>query len=328
MAITIQNFYKATITKNWTATTGDFNVSVKPVPTNGWLVVSPNNSTLREIVYYSATGTNAFGDFITISSIGDRGLGGTTAQAHTIGESVRMNITAQHWDDMNTTIASIIAAGAPNASETVKGLFEEATDAEVSAGTATGTTGAKLAVTPAKLATRLSSVLPTTIATMPAPAFPVYTVTVQQFSGNTNLQLGKVFIPASITANKITIRAVASGTTTTGTFQLALFSESGATQYFSVTTGTSADDTTMSTALPSVVIPAGYYYFALLPLGTVNQGLRYYSLNASAAEFSSIATEPNFAGTITVTANTMPATITPTAITPTATSTVLFRLDN
>src|SRR5690606_11602238 len=39
-----------------------------------------------------------------------------------------------------------------NASETTKGIVEEATDAEVAAGTATGSTGAKLAVTPEKLA--------------------------------------------------------------------------------------------------------------------------------------------------------------------------------
>jgi len=50
-------------------------------------------------------------------------------------------------------IDSVAIAGAPNASETVKGIVEEATDAEIAAGTATGTTGAKLFVTPAKLKT-------------------------------------------------------------------------------------------------------------------------------------------------------------------------------
>ena len=99
MSTILQNFYKATITKNWTATTGDFNVSVKPTTSSGWLVVSPNNTTLREIIKYTATGSNAFGDFVTVSNVGDRGLGGTTAQAHTIGETVRMNITAQHWEE-------------------------------------------------------------------------------------------------------------------------------------------------------------------------------------------------------------------------------------
>lgn len=49
------------------------------------------------------------------------------------------------------------AGGNVNASETAKGISEEATDAEVTAGTATGGTGAKLFVTPAKLATTLTS---------------------------------------------------------------------------------------------------------------------------------------------------------------------------
>lgn len=46
-----------------------------------------------------------------------------------------------------------------NASESARGIVEEATDAETTAGTATGSTGAKLFITPAKLATYLASVL-------------------------------------------------------------------------------------------------------------------------------------------------------------------------
>jgi hypothetical protein len=54
--------------------------------------------------------------------------------------------------------AFVEAGGNVSASETAKGIVEEATDAEVTAGTATGGTGAKLFVTPTKLATRLSSI--------------------------------------------------------------------------------------------------------------------------------------------------------------------------
>lgn len=54
----------------------------------------------------------------------------------------------------------IDTSGGANASETARGIVEEATDAEVTAGTATGATGAKLFVTPAKLATRLSASVP------------------------------------------------------------------------------------------------------------------------------------------------------------------------
>ena len=49
--------------------------------------------------------------------------------------------------------AYVDTLGNVNASETARGIVEEATDAEVTAGTATGGTGAKLFVTPAKLST-------------------------------------------------------------------------------------------------------------------------------------------------------------------------------
>ena len=48
----------------------------------------------------------------------------------------------------------IDTSGGANASETARGIVEEATDAEVTAGTATGGTGAKLFITPAKLVTQ------------------------------------------------------------------------------------------------------------------------------------------------------------------------------
>lgn len=67
-----------------------------------------------------------------------------------------------------TQAAALAGTGTPNgttgkyvtndtiASETVKGIVEEATDAEVAARTATGGTGAKLFITPAKLPTSTS----------------------------------------------------------------------------------------------------------------------------------------------------------------------------
>lgn len=53
--------------------------------------------------------------------------------------------------------AYVDAGGNPNASETQRGIVEEATDAEVTAGTATGGSGAKLFVTPTKLSTYLGT---------------------------------------------------------------------------------------------------------------------------------------------------------------------------
>ena len=50
-------------------------------------------------------------------------------------------------------VNAIAVAGSPNASTTVKGIVQDATTAQINAGTATGSTGATLAVTPDALAT-------------------------------------------------------------------------------------------------------------------------------------------------------------------------------
>lgn len=72
----------------------------------------------------------------------------------------------------------IDTSGGANASETVRGIVEEATQTETDAGTATGATGAKLAVTPAKLAaSRYSPIRSVTAgatisgATLPVPVY-------------------------------------------------------------------------------------------------------------------------------------------------------------
>jgi len=65
--------------------------------------------------------------------------------------------------------AYVDSGGQQNASETVRGLVEEGTDAEVTAGTATGATGAKLFLTPAKLLTYLATFFASSVrVSMPA----------------------------------------------------------------------------------------------------------------------------------------------------------------
>lgn len=148
MSFDLQNFYKSTLLLDWTIGTGNFYVTTKPTVSTGWLVISPNNTSIREIVKYTATGTDSNGDYVTVSV---RGVGGTTEQIHTIGEPIRMNITAEYWDAMNDDIAAIVASGVSNANTTTMGGVEIATDAEVVAGTNTGGTGASLVPTPGQL---------------------------------------------------------------------------------------------------------------------------------------------------------------------------------
>jgi len=123
MAIsTLQNFYKETVAVDCTTGATNIYVSTKPTPINGYLVISPGSESLREIIKYTGTGTDGTGDYVTVALAGDRGLGGTTDQAHIAGEAVRMNYTAEHQQEIDDTIDAVVAAGAPNASTTVKGI--------------------------------------------------------------------------------------------------------------------------------------------------------------------------------------------------------------
>lgn len=102
----LQDFYKKTITQTTGAGAGKIYVSAKPTPTNGYLVISPTNAVLREIVKYTGTGTDSGGDYVTIADVADRGLGGTSAQVHNAGESIRMNMTSKHWADLITELTA------------------------------------------------------------------------------------------------------------------------------------------------------------------------------------------------------------------------------
>lgn len=120
----LQNFYKESISVATGAGTGKIYVTTKPVPTNGILVISPGNESLREIIRYTGTGTDSNGDYVNVTNIAHRGMGGTVSQAHEVGEPVRMNYTAEHQAEIDNIINAIVAAGAPDSSTTVKGIVK------------------------------------------------------------------------------------------------------------------------------------------------------------------------------------------------------------
>jgi hypothetical protein len=117
-----ENFYRQTITRAVTLTTGvNIYVSAHPTPSEGYIAISPASTNLREIVYYTAKGTDGNGTYLTVTTA-NRGLGGTTAQTHAIGEPVRMNVSAETIQEISDAIDQIVAGGAQNASTTVKGI--------------------------------------------------------------------------------------------------------------------------------------------------------------------------------------------------------------
>lgn len=100
-----------------------------------------NGSANKEYLAGTLSGTTV-SSVVTVSRQGVETSG--AARAHRIGSSVIMSdfLTYKKYMD------EIALVSAPDASTTVKGVFEAATLAEVRAGTATGSTGAALATTP------------------------------------------------------------------------------------------------------------------------------------------------------------------------------------
>lgn len=237
--------------------------------------------------------------------------------------------------------AYIDNVGGANASETVRGVVEEATDAEVTAGTATGGTGAKLVVTPAKLATRLASlVAPTALTIIPRPiAYNVETNTTQiLFNDNTLGHIGLISIPTRITVNKFSVRTGATVPAVAGTMKIALYSEDGQTQYMPLTlTAMSVANTMYSTTVSAVSLAPGQYWLLCLANGTFSGRLNGWEtttentiISAPSVEFNKISSEPSLCGTYTCSASTLPTTVTIASITDTQTVNRIprFRLDN
>lgn len=223
--------------------------------------------------------------------------------------------------------AYVDAGGNVNASTTTKGIVEEATQAEVNAGTATGGTGARLFVNP--------SVLPAGLTIIPQPNFPpgdgsnppVNSTTI---SVNTTAYVTQVIVPFRIVVNKVSIYT---GTVTgADTLDLSMYSEDGQTQIFSVTTASVASTTLYTTSVSSVSVAPGIYYIMINGNGSPN--LQVYGWYANSSPFTAallnagVTSEPVLNGTLTITAGTPPTTFTPSSLTGSTTGCAAFRLDN
>lgn len=185
------------------------------------------------------------------------------------------------------------------------------------------------------ISTALSSVSPTCLTLIPQPNTGTdggANATTNTLNTNTKMYIGQVIIPFKITANKISFKV--NSFTGAGTVDLTMYSENGQTQIFSVTTANiSGGSVVCTTALPSVVINPGVYYIGVNSNDTLNINTLFWSVASSPFSTTEglpfdVASEPIMSGTLTITANTPPATITPTAITEAHSSIIIFRLDN
>lgn len=168
---------------------------------------------------------------------------------------------------------------------------------------------------------------------IPFPNFPLGQVANGNLTSVLNIVtattafVGQIVIPFSIVANKISFHCLAASVA--GTFKIALFSEDGQTQIFSVTTASITTSGIKTTTLSAVSIPAGVYYIVTVPVSTVNLDcLGFYTSEKMSTLNSGVSSEPILEGTLAVTAGTMPSTITPTAISTADNRVIVWRLDN
>ena len=89
------NFYTSTLSAGITASDTTIYLNALPTATEGYLVIEPDSSTQREIIYYTSKGAN----FVTLpSAAAGRGVGATTAQSHSSGVTAQMNVVAEHFE--------------------------------------------------------------------------------------------------------------------------------------------------------------------------------------------------------------------------------------
>lgn len=149
-------------------------------------------------------------------------------------------------------------------------------------------------------------------------------------SSNTVMRLGMVSVPTGITVSSISFNLY--NVAVAGSFKIGLYTENGQTLVLSTTTPSYSTSGFKTVTLSSpVAVAAGNYYVAILSQGSANIGALGYTTateNGMNNVNSSVSGEPVLEGTLTVTANTLPATFTPSSITSVSNATFVFRMDN
>ena len=223
-------------------------------------------------------------------------------------------------------------AGSPDADLVTKGIAEEATAAEIAAGTQVGGTGAELFVNP-KYLSDAGIKLPSSCLTLipRSPNLPDVNHTEPYVSTamavNTTGWVGQIIIPYQITINSISFSVAVTGA---GTYKIGLYSEDGNTLLIDHTTANLAVTGFKTEALTGapVTLPSGIYYLMIVPQGAANVAWHcWYTFDNSF--YKSVAGKPIIEGKITgLVAGTLPATINPSTITSQVSSTAVIRLDN
>ena len=207
-----------------------------------------------------------------------------------------------------TGTAASLTAGAATLAISTSALTSATTTVNVDSATAS-TTGQVLTATGAFAATwqTASGGGATAVALIPVPTGYV-TQTETTLATNTAMHVGLLFVQATITVNKISVTAA--NIYTAGTYDIVVYTEDGQTQKISVTTASISGGGAVSTAVSSVELAAGMYYFAMVPNSTASVKFSCWTFNGMA---NLVTSEPDGSGTVTVSAGAPAATFDPTS---------------
>ena len=159
---------------------------------------------------------------------------------------------------------------------------------------------------------------------VPLPVMPIEAGDTVQLATNTTMLTAAFVIPLEITATEIVISV--NSVNTAGTVGLALYSEDGATKLIDVTTASITTSGFKTTAVTPVTLSPGLYYVGIHTNGTADIVIAKYNCSLSVS-MNDTGAGNIFAGTLTITASTTPATIDPTAITPNLDNVLMFALN-
>lgn len=90
-----QNFFSTTLTGDITSGTLTIGLATVPTPTSGILIIEPDSTSSREVVFYTSKGAST----VTCPSDG-RGWSGTSASAHLTGSTVIMASVDEYFEGL------------------------------------------------------------------------------------------------------------------------------------------------------------------------------------------------------------------------------------
>lgn len=168
-----------------------------------YATIEPGNGTNEECISFTGVTQNSNGT-ATLTGVKTVGFkypyttSSGVAKTHAGGSKFILSNDAGFYNNIKTYADGLAIAGASDASTTTKGIVQEATFAQINAGTALGSTGAILVVTPDQLA--LSNYVPvTTVVPVLASDYSDGNVTI---SADTNLSRDMYYNTLTINSGK------------------------------------------------------------------------------------------------------------------------------